>query len=199
MRRSGVICVLMITLLLSGCAGAEGGNDPQERVLAIRGAYLAAGGCTCKLNITADYGQRVYTYCVDATVQGDETQLTVTAPQELAGVVARVSGQNSRLEYDGAIVETGELSADGLTPLSAVPALLESARSGFIENCTAERLGETETLRVLCRDPSAPLGQGREVTLWFDSESHNLVQGEIAQDGYRVILCQLEEFTLIEQ
>lgn len=197
MRRSAVICVLMISLLLSACRTAGGASGPQEQALIIRGEYLKSVGCTAKLDVTADYGQRVYTYTVDVSLAGDETVLTVAAPQELAGITARVKGTDSQLEYDGAVLETGALDDDGLTPLSAVPALLESARSGFIDNCTVETLGERHTLRVLCRDPELPAGHGRETTLWFDAQSHALARGEIAVDGFRVILCEFAQFSLL--
>lgn len=195
MRRSVVICVLMISFLLSACGG-EGTMEPRERVLSIRGEYTEAAGCTAKVNVVADYGQRVYDYTVDVTVSGEESVLTVTAPEELAGITARMTGTGGQLEYDGTVFETGPLSADGLTPLSAVTYLLECARSGFIDSCTAETLGERETLRVLCRDPAVPAGQGQEATLWFDAASHVLVQGEVSVDGYRVLLCKFEQFSL---
>lgn len=195
MRKSMLICVLMMLLALSACGGARE-DDPQRQALALRTDYLAAEGCTAKLTVRADYGQRVYTYGVNVTVAGGESVLTVTSPTELAGITARVTDGQSQLEYDGAVLETGPLSADGLTPLSAVPALLECARSGFMDSCTMERLGERDTLRMLCRDPEQPVGQGREVTLWFDPASRGLVKGEISVDGYRVILCEFESFTL---
>ena len=196
MRGSAVMCVLMMTLLLSACGGAGGESGPQEQALTIRGEYLEAAVCTARLNVTADYGQRVYTYSVDVTVAGEDTVLTVAAPEEVAGVTARLSGADSRLEYDGTVLETGPLDGEGLTPLGAVPALLESARSGFMDSCTTQLLGERDTLRVACRDPEVPAGQGRETTLWFDSQTHALVRGEIAVDGYRVILCEFEQFVL---
>ena len=195
MRRSTVICVLMISLFLSACAG-KGATGAMEQVLSIRGEYTQADGCTAKAAVVADYGQRVYHYTVDVTVSGGETVLTVTAPEELAGITARISGTGGQLEYDGAVFETGPLSADGLTPLSAVAYLLECARSGFVDSCTAEVLGERETLRVLFRDPAVPAGQGQEATLWFDTATHALAQGEVSVDGRRVLLCQLEQFSL---
>lgn len=196
MRRSTVMCVLMMTLVLTACGGTAQADGPQEQVLAIRAAYLAADSYAAKLNVTADYGQRVYTYGVDVTVTGGESVLSVTAPTELAGITARLTDGESQLEYDGAVLETGPLSSDGLTPLGAVPALLECVRSGFIDNCGTERLGEQDTIRVLCRDPEQTAGQGREVTLWFDAASYSLIQGEVAVDGYRVILCEFQEFTM---
>ena len=194
-RKSMLICVLMIALVLSACGGARE-DDPQRQALALRTDYLAAEGCTAKLTVQADYGQRVYTYGVDVTVTGGESVLCVTAPLELAGLTARVIDGQSQLEYDGATLETGPLDADGLTPLGAVPMLLECARSGFMDSCAMEQVGEYDTLCVRYRDPERPAGQGRELALWFDCVSHGLVRGEVTVDGYRVIFCEFETFTL---
>lgn len=195
MRKSCVMCVLMISLLLSAC-GAGGSGEPQELALTIRNEYISASGCAAQLEVVADYGQRVYTYTVDVTVTGDEGVLTVTAPEEVAGLVVRMGPEQGWLEYDGAVLETGPLDQDGLTPVGAVFALLESARSGFIDSCVQEELDQRQTLRVLCRQPELPAGQGREITLWFDTGTHGLVQGEIRVDGYRVILCRFRQFYL---
>ena len=197
MRRSGVVCVPMISLLLSACGTGDGTIGLQEQVLAIRSNYLEHTGCTAQLRVSADYGQRVYAYTVNVTATQEETALVVEQPQELAGLAVRMGGAQGQLEYNGAILETGTLDVQGLTPLSAVPILLEHARSGFIDSCTVETLGERETLRVLCSDPEQAAGQGREITLWFDAQTHALVRGELAVDGIRVILCEFLEFSLL--
>jgi len=195
-RKSCVMCVLMISLLLSACGGTGGKADPEDLALTVRGEYLAAAGCTAHVKLVADYGQRVYTYEADVTVTDGRSVLTLTAPEEVAGLIARSSAEQTQLEYDGAVLETGPLAQDGLTPLGAVCALLERARSGFIDNCTRETMGERDVLRVLCRQPELPAGQGRETVLWFDVQTHALVQGELLQDGYRVVLCEFQHFEL---
>lgn len=190
MRKSMVICVLMISLVLSACGGT-GHEEPMDRALALRGTYLSAAGCTARVRVVADYGQRVYTYAVDAQVGGGETVLTVQEPAEIAGITARLRDGESFLEYDGAVLETGPLAEDGLTPLSAVGALFEAVRGGFIDSCGTEG----ENLYILCRDPAEPPGNGREVALWFGADGR-VVRGEVAVDGRRVIQCEFEHFAL---
>ena len=63
------------------------------------------------------------------------------------------------MEYDGAILETGELAPGGLTPMGAIPALLETARSGYLDTCVLEELGEVQALRVVSRRPGGETGQ----------------------------------------
>ena len=182
----------MTTLLLAGC-GKAGGNEAEELALAIRGEYLAMEGCAAQVSVTADYGQRVYQYELALEEAGEEAVLTLSAPDTVAGLTARLSGEDSFLEFDGVSVETGPLDGEGLTPVSAVPALLEAARSGYITACAMEEDGAL--LRVDCGDPAGSPGTGTEAALWFDAATHALVRGEISVDGFRVILCGFEGFT----
>ena len=152
--RKRMICVLMMTALLAGCGQQGESNQAEELALAIRTEYIAMTACAADAQITADYGRRVYQYQVTAAVNGEETLLTVVQPELVAGITARIGGEkDSKLEYDGVILETGTLDDDGLTPVSALPALLESARAGFMAECTLEELDGVQTLRIRCADP----------------------------------------------
>ena len=193
MRRT-LVCVLMTSLLLlTGCAGGGGVSDAEQEALLIRSEYLEGETFTARVHLVADYGQRVYEYGLDASVNGEETLLTVTAPETVAGVTARMKQDGSLLEYENLVLETGPLDERGLTPVSALPVLLEEARSGFIHTCSYTEEGE---LRVDCTDPEQEPGQGRSSSLWFDRETHSLVKGELSLDGYRMILCEFTDFTM---
>lgn len=191
--RKLLLCVPMMTLLLAGC-GAGGVSEAEQLALTIRGEYLGMESCTAQASVTADYGQRVYQYEMDISVEGEETVLHLTAPDTVSGFTARVTGEDSVLEYDGVWVETGPLDESGLTPVSALPALLEEARSGYITACALEEDGAL--LRVDLGDPAGSLGTGTETALWFDASSHAMTRGELSVDGFRVILYEFSQFTM---
>lgn len=195
------ICALMMILvLLTGCSGGgQGANhSAEELALAIRAEYLAMTACAASVDITADYGQRVYEYCVDFTWEKDgETRLTITAPENIAGITARIRGGSSYLEYDGASLETGVLSGTGLSPVEAVPAALSYILSGYIGECDFETVDERELLWFCCRDPECAPGTGTEAAFWFEPETHALTQAEILSDGYCVVRCVFHEFTKV--
>lgn len=199
MGRCVGVWVLTITLCLAlTCCSGEGGSQAEQLALDIRGEYLTMSGCTATLELTADYGQRVYEYGVDVVWQREgESVLTLTAPENIAGVTARLEAEGTALEYDGVRVETGPLDTGGLSPLESVPVLLDYAQSGYIAACGMESQEERAQLRVEYREPEAQPGTGRECVLWFDSDTHALLRGELSQDGYTVIQCVFTDFQLV--
>ena len=75
------------------------------------------------MDLTADYGQRVYGYTVDfSETEKDGLSMVITAPENVAGVTARIADGQTALEYDGLQLETGPLNSYGLSPMDALPA-----------------------------------------------------------------------------
>lgn len=193
------LCTRMIPLLLCGilcgCVGEQGDND---LTLELRGDFLSRTGCTGTMDLTADYGQRVYEYTVEfSETEEDGLTMTITAPEEVAGITARIASGQTALEYDGIQLETGPLNSDGLSPMDALPAFFEAMESGYMAETGTEMIGETEVLRICCRDPELDPGQGLETVLWFDKAQKTLLQGEVRSDGFTVIRCEFSAFILV--
>ncbi len=192
--RKVLCCVLMMTLLLTACGGVGAGSEAEELALQLRGEYLSMTDCAGEAVVTADYGQRVYRYEMHFTSDEKETVLTLTAPETVEGITARLPvGKESLLEYDGAVLETGPLNENGLTPVSAIPAILTALREGYLDTCTLEEDGGGQMLRLLIRDPEQQPGTGTETTLWFEGPSWYLCRGEISQDGFCIIQCEFSD------
>lgn len=182
----------MMLLLLTGCGGGQEGKTGAEALaVEIRGEYMAMTGYSLQAQVNADYGQRVYDFTLSVTNDGEETAVVIREPEMLAGVTARIHGEEGTLEYDDLSLETGFLDGESLSPVSALPMLMEAARTEYIDRCTLA----DGVLEVHCADPEEKPGAGQEVTLWFDAQTHALTGGEISQDGRRVIACQITEFT----
>ncbi len=188
MRRL-LLGVLTIALLLPLAAcGASG--DAEEEALALRDRYIDMDACTLTADIRADYGERVYDFTVDAVYQKDgESRLTVTAPALLAGLTVCWKENTASLCYEDITVETGYLTEDGLSPMTALPALLDALRTGGLTACSRETGADgTETLRVTMEDEAV------SYTFWFDPDTGAPRRAEIAADGYTVITCRVTAF-----
>ena len=77
-------------------------------------------------------------------------------------------------------VETGPLDGEDLSPMSALPQLLEAARSGYMAECSLEEGEQRTLLQVRYADPDQPPGEGRETTLWLDPDTHAWWRGRSA-------------------
>lgn len=190
------LCALMIPLLLlSACGGGTAGDEAEQLALEVRAEYLSAVGCTAVLDLTADYGDRVFS-CVLALdhTAGEETVLTVVEPELLAGVTARLKDGESLLEFDGVVLETGPISPEGLSPLDCVPFVWKEIQEGYISQWGFEPLGERECLRLSTSDPSLDPGEGTVCAVWFDRESHALLRAEVAVDGFTALRCAVSDF-----
>lgn len=186
--------LLLPVILLCGCTGEQEDND---LALQLRADFLDRTGCAGTMEVTADYGQRVYQYTV--TFSGNEKDglsLVITAPEEAAGITATIAQGQTFLTFDGVQLETGPLNETGLSPLDALPAFLTAMESGYIAETGTELLGEKEALRLCCREPERAPGQGLETLLWFDKTNQTLLQGELRQDGATVVRCTFSEFLL---
>lgn len=195
--RKVLSCVLMMTLLLAACAPA-GGETPENAAAAIQAEYAEMAGCTATVDLTVDYGEKVFDFTVEASWQREgETVLTVTAPDLLSGITARIAEGETILEYDGAGLSLGALDGDGLTPISAVTALLKAAASGYAAQCSW--VGEDDSqLQILCRDPETAAGAGTEFLLVFDRAAHTLLRAEVSSAGATVLTAQFSNFTFME-
>ena len=158
MRRQ-TLCIPLIPLVLFLClSGCQGSVQENNLALALRADFLAMDGCSGTMDITADYGERVYAYTVSfSSTQETGMTMVITAPQEVAGITATIAEGQTYLTFDGVQLETGPLNEEGLSPLDALPTFLTAMQSGYMAETGSELLGETETLRICCREPERNL------------------------------------------
>lgn len=188
-------CVLMMTLLLTGCK-AGGEETPEEAALNLRDTYLTAAGWAGDADISASVGDKVFdfTLAVQWRREGD-TVLTITAPELLSGITARIAKGETVLEYDGAGLSLGLLDGKGLTAVSAVPWIMDQIDQGYMAKCAWA--GENgELLQITFRDPEAKPGEGTEYLLAFDRQSCALLSAEVSVDGAQVLSAQIHNFTM---
>ncbi len=188
-------CVLMMTLLLSGCRAGSTGETPEEAALALREEYQALAGWSATVDVSVCYSDTVYDFTLDAEWQRKgETVLTVTAPDLLAGITARVAEGETVLEYDGAGLSLGLLDDTGLTPVSAVTAIMGQIEKGYMAKCAWS--GEEEQyLQISFQDPELEANAGTQFLLAFDRSSHALLSAEVSVEGVTVLTAKLTNFT----
>ncbi len=188
-------CVLMMTLLLSGCKAVNVAETPEEAALALREEYTALAGWSATVDVSVCYSEAVYDFTLDASWQREgETVLTVTAPELVAGITARIAEGETVLEYDGAGLSLGLLDGDGLTPVSAVTAVMEQIEKGYMAKC-AWAGDEGQYLQISFQDPELAVNTGAQFLLTFDRASHDLLGAEVSVAGETVLTARISNFT----
>lgn len=183
-----MITLIAITLLGS-CQGTK--NKGQALALDIRTGLLAAEKLELTTTVRADYGERVYDFTFKYAGNADKGALEITAPESIAGLKAEVSVSDGTLQYDGAVLDTGALTNDGLSPAEALPVLIAQWKSGYISGCNYEKFEDTETLAV-----TTDITQTVKQRTWFDVKTHLPIKAELSDNGRTVIACRFENVIL---
>lgn len=184
MKKVGALLILLC--FLSGCSGA---SKEIERGMALRSKILKASECSFDAAITADYGDKLYSFSMacQADTQGNLT-FTVTAPETLAGISGRVGSDGGKLTFDDTALQF-DLMADGqVTPVSAPWFFLKTLRSG----CLTSAGTEDGVLRLSIDDSYAD--DALHLDIWLDGEDLP-ARAEILYGGRRILSVGVTNFT----
>lgn len=182
-------------VLLVGCSVV---NEDKSAALLARTTLLEMTRYTAQCDVVADYGQRLYEFSVLASFGEGETTLTVTAPDNISGIKLKQKGVggDTALIWEDIILETGDLTTTKLTPLTAIPWIITTAKTGYIAGVSERILDERTVLELYCRDPEGEVGTGIETLVWLDPTDHSLLGGEIFEEGRRVLTCTFTQFVI---
>ena len=173
--------VLLLILALTACSREQ---PPQERVLEIRDRFQ---GSTQRFaaELTADYGDRVHRF----TLRFDSAQSTleVLAPELIAGIIVEVSEGGTVLHFDGAELNTGPLTEDGLSPLAALPTVVFQWKEGILTSAHYETFHGIRTVVM-----TTAISDRVQHATWFNTDTGLPIRAEILSDGFAVISVAFE-------
>ena len=183
-----IAALLCLVLLLIGCAETD---QTMDRAMAFRSRLLGAGGCSFDADITADYGDKSYTFSMACTADDrGAVTFSVTKPETISGITGSVSATGGKLTFDDKALSFA-LMADGLvTPVSGPWVLLKTLRSGYLTSCGQEG----EYLRLAIDDSYE--ADALHLDIWL-GEGDLPVRGEILWQGRRLLSITVTNFTFL--
>jgi len=173
--------VLSLFLFTSACSGEQ---NPREHVLELRERFLSSTQ-HFSAELTADYGDRVHHFTL--RFDSETSTLEVLAPALIAGIIIEVSESGTVLHFEGAELNTGPITEDGLSPLAALPTIVAQWKEGHITGAHYETFGGIRCV-VMTTDISDIV---RHMT-WFDAETGIPVKAEILENGFAVLTAAFE-------
>lgn len=187
MKRFLTVC-LGLVLILSGCTFKD---DAVDYGLRLRSTILSSSGCSFEAVVTADYGDRLYSFCVNCiTDQSGKLTFHITEPETIIGISGFISQGRSALTFDDKVLAFPQLTDDNILPVSAPWILMNSLKSGYLTAC-----GKTENgYKLLLNDSYEEEALQLEVYIDCDLKPYYC---EIMWNGRRVLSMKITNFKFL--
>lgn len=152
----------MITLIIMcGCSKSA---KCEEQFTAWRDGCISTANHEIKAEVSASDKDKVceYTLLYNSSLDGETVK--VLAPELIAQIGAKIKEGETRLTYDGAVLDTGSALTGKLSPLMALPTFMLIIKDGHLENSWTE---ENNGKAMLVSELEMP--DGMIMTLWQNS------------------------------
>ena len=176
MKKIILTAALLVSLLLSGC-----GNAAQQRYLAYSQELSERDSLGFTARLTAVYPDRSADFTLRYELSDGVQRVTVLEPESIRGVSARIDEGGTKLEYDAAVLDTGDLDRAGLSPMSALPLLVDALKSGHANAFWTEE--GCDVVELLVDDVTT-------VRVHFDAAGRP-ASAELVSDGVVRVQCEI--------
>lgn len=187
MKRA-ILPVLMITaLFLGGCGGTAALEKGFEEACARR---VEAGCVAFTAEVTAELTDSVFECTLACSRSGEETTVEVLAPENISGIKAHVKAGETEIEYEGVILAVADPEKGEISPLEAMPMLMDALTRGHARSIWKESDGERElaAAEVFLTDTEYAL-------LWLEGENFTPVNMELVSGSRAVVKCKISSFS----
>ena len=180
-----------LALLFSLLCGCSGGDAELNQAISLRQELLRSSGCHFQTEITADYGDKMYTFSMDCDMdaQGKVT-FTVTKPESLAGISGTVSDVGGNLMFADTELAFPLLADEQLSPVSGPWILMKTLRSGYFRAAGIE-----DGLLCVTIDDSYQ-EDAMQLDIWI-AEENTPVRAEILHNGSRILSLAVSNFQIL--
>ena len=173
--RKALLFAPMLMLLLTACGGEE--KDPAAELQA---QYANLTGAVMEADVSCHYADEDRAYTLLCDYAPDRSTVTVLSPANLAGISATVENGTLTLSYEDISLDAGGYSAAAISPVAALPKLMQAAASGYVTEKSEETVNERPCLRLAC---DLPDDETTVYTTWFDQETLLPLRSEISAEG----------------
>lgn len=186
MKRLAVFC--MILCMLSGCKNT---GQELEQAVSYRQKILSASQCLFDTEVTADYGDKLFTYCAQCRTDanGDLT-FTITAPDSIEDITGKISDSGGNLTFDKTALNFPLLSEEALSPVSAPWIFIKTLRSGYLTSAGKD----SDDLRLTLNDSYRE--DALMVDIWLNQEDQP-IRADILHNGSRILSLTIRNFQIV--
>lgn len=186
MRKLVVLLLSFLLGLLPGCGGSQ---DATAQAMDLRARLLSSNGYTFDTEVTADFGDKVYTFAMNCRADNaGNVTFTVILPETIAGISGVIDSNGGKITFDDVALAFGLLADGRLTPVSAPWVLVHTLHYGYITACAQTDSGVMISINDSYEDEALNLS----VYLGRDGLP---AEAEIFWNGRRVLSLTVKNFT----
>ena len=176
--------LLAVCLILSGC----GTSDVKAAYKNFSEELSAQDGLSFTASLRAEYEHKTARFTLSYTEDAERGTVTVVKPELIAGVSAHVEHGGTSLEYDGVMLDTGDLDEFGLSPMSSLPMLVQALREGYLDSFWAE---DGKSVYQLVPNDNLVC------TVWFEPETMTPVRAELISGGRVKVFVDISDWSTV--
>ncbi len=179
--------VFLILLTLCGCKN----NSAIDKAVQMRESILQAKGCKFESQITADYGDKLYTFTMNCEADATgRVNFSVIEPESISGISGHITAEGGNLTFDDEVLAF-EMIADGqVTPVSAPWLFIRTLRSGYIKGCATT----DEGMHIQIDDSYKE--DAMHVDIYTD-KNETPIRAEFLWRGKRILSMDIEKFAFV--
>lgn len=179
MKRRYLLLIPALYILLTGC----GSRSAQAQFEQFSSELAEKSALEFTAELTAMYEDKNVSFTLAYEKDGDGCIVTVLEPEMVRGIRARIAGGGTAVEYEGIMLDTGRLDDYGLSPMTALPILVDAMSSAH-----ADSFWEEDGLDAVKLLPSDTLS----AVVWFDGGVP--VSAELISEGRVTVTCQIKDW-----
>ena len=180
MKRLCLCMFLMLSFLLTGC-----GAKKEEKLLNDFSTALSGrNDLTFVGKLRCEYDDRTVNFTLQYKQRDNGCEVSVLQPEGIEGLSVELDEKGSVLHYDELFIDTGKLDHFGLSPLSALPLIVNTLKSPYLDSVRSEN-----NLTVYSLIPADDI----QVDVGFD-ENTLPVRAELISDGKVRVFCDIESW-----
>ena len=180
MKRICLCMLLLLSLVLTGC----GVKKEEQQLNSFSDSLNARDDLGFVGKLRCEYEDRAVEFTLQYRQTESGCKITVLQPAELEGLAVSLDENGSVLEYEELFINTGELDRFGLSPLNALPMLVNTLKSAFMDSVRFEG-----GLTVYSLIPADDV----QVDVSFDGDMKP-VYAELISDGKVRVFCHIESW-----
>lgn len=181
MKRLAIIILAICLVFLTAC-----GNGEQKAFINFAAQLKNAEEISFNADLTAEYSSISADFKLKFNEKNGNATVEILKPLILKGIKAHLSEGSAELEYEGAMLDLGELN-DDLNPMSALSLMRRAITDGHLDLAWEEE--DLLCARIIPED-------GKTVTLWLDAETMIPVNAEITSGEKTSIFIEIYDWNV---